>query len=211
MGQFGNKGSDIQSMVDKSYIINGFINKGDGNFLSGFNLSKIDNTKIIIGSYPLTQIDVDRIAFQGATAILNLQTREEIAHRAIDNLAIESFCSIKGIHTIVNQPVNDNHTEEELNNDILQAVIKLNDLINVQKHTVFLHCSSSVTRAPTVATAYLCLFIKNHQYKQPNVIAQYVKKFHPVSFQNLKAVDSVVENNEGIQNMERDKIIRHQV
>jgi len=49
-------------MIDKSYIINSFINKGDGNFLSGFFVSKIANTKIIIGPYPLYQIDVDKIA-----------------------------------------------------------------------------------------------------------------------------------------------------
>ena len=210
-GLFGDKGSDLQGMIDKSYIINSFINKGDGNFLSGFFVSKIANTKIIIGPYPLYQIDVDKIAGQGATAVLNLQTKAEIAHRGIDSTTIEKFYHSKGIKTIVNQAVNDHDTEAELNASILKAVVNLHDLINVKNHTVYVHCTSSVTRAPTVAIAYICLFIKNHQYKQPNLIAQYVKKHHAVSFPNMKAVHAVLKSNTGIQNMEHDKIIQHEI
>lgn len=40
-GLYGDKGTDLQAMIDKSYIINSFVNKGDGNFLSGFFVSKI--------------------------------------------------------------------------------------------------------------------------------------------------------------------------
>lgn len=84
-------------------------------------------------------------------------------------------------------------------------------MINVQKHTVYVHCTSAVTRAPTVAIAYICLFIKNHKYKQPNLIQQYVKQCHSVSFPNMRAVHSVLKNNVGIQNMEHDKIIQHEI
>lgn len=118
-GLFGDKGTDLQSMIDKSYIINSFINKGDANFLSGFFVSKIANTKIILGPYPLYQTDVDKIAGQGATAVLNLQTRAEIAHRGIDSATIEKFYRGKGINTIVHQPVNDQETEAQLNQDLL--------------------------------------------------------------------------------------------
>jgi hypothetical protein len=142
---------------------------------------------------------------------LNLQTRAEIAHRGIDSTTIEKFYRSKGINTIVNQPINDHETEAQLNDDILKAVVKLHDLINVQNHTVYVHCTSAVTRAPTVAITYMCLFIKNHHYKQPNLIAQYVKKQHSVSFPNMKAVHAVLKNNSGIQNLEHDKIIQHEI
>lgn len=54
------------------------INKADGNFLRGFFISEIANSGIIIGPYPLYEIDVNQIAATGATAVLNLQTPLEI-------------------------------------------------------------------------------------------------------------------------------------
>ena len=83
-GTFGNRGSDEQYFHDKSYIVNGCVNKADGNFLRGFFVSEIANSGIIIGPYPLFETDVDKIAAHGATVVLNLQTPIEIKQRGAD-------------------------------------------------------------------------------------------------------------------------------
>ena len=47
------------------------------------------------------------------------------------------------------------------------------------------------------------------EWSQATDSAKFIKKFHPDSFSNMKAVRAVVENNIGIQNAEHDKIIHH--
>jgi hypothetical protein len=52
--------------------LNGIINKTDAGFLSGFFVSEIPNTNLVIGPYPLYEIDVEKIRQTGVTAIFNL-------------------------------------------------------------------------------------------------------------------------------------------
>jgi hypothetical protein len=48
-------------------------NKTDGGFLRGFLISEIPNTNVVVGSYPLYEIDVDKIKAAGVTTVLSLQ------------------------------------------------------------------------------------------------------------------------------------------
>ena len=50
------------SYLNRNYFINGFLNATDGTFLSGFYVSDIDKTNIVIGPYPLYPIDIDQIS-----------------------------------------------------------------------------------------------------------------------------------------------------
>ena len=83
------------------------INKADGNFLRGFFLNEIANSGIIIGPYPLYEIDVNQIAATRANAVLNLQTPLEIQQRGADVNEIDTWYKSKGIKQIVNCPVDD--------------------------------------------------------------------------------------------------------
>jgi hypothetical protein len=47
-------------------------NCADGGFLSGFFVKEIANTNIVVGPYPLYEIDVKKIASTGAQAVINL-------------------------------------------------------------------------------------------------------------------------------------------
>lgn len=58
--------------------MNGLINKTDGGFLCGFFVSEIPNTNLVIGPYPLYEIDVEKIKQTGVTAVLNLMIPLEI-------------------------------------------------------------------------------------------------------------------------------------
>ena len=72
----GHQGKDPSSLefsyLNRHFFINGLINVTDGSFLSGFFVSDIDQTNIVIGPYPLYPIDIEQIAGTGVKAVLNL-------------------------------------------------------------------------------------------------------------------------------------------
>ena len=59
-GQIGYNGSNYQPS-HKVFIVNGKVERPDGNFNGGFFFHAIKSTNIILGTYPLTQNDVVRI------------------------------------------------------------------------------------------------------------------------------------------------------
>ena len=50
------------SYLNRHFFINGLIHADDGAFLSGFFISKIGDTNIFVGPYPLYAVDIERIA-----------------------------------------------------------------------------------------------------------------------------------------------------
>jgi len=57
---------------------------------------------------------------------------------------------------------------------------------------VYVHCCSSVTRAPSVIITYMCLYVKVKDWDNPAKVASLVKDFHKVSFPNMSAVHSTI-------------------
>ena len=54
-------GHDQNTDNNGVFFVNGTINTVDGGFLHGFFVSEIANTNLVIGPYPLYEIDVDKI------------------------------------------------------------------------------------------------------------------------------------------------------
>lgn len=54
------------------FIVNGIIDKADGNFLGGLFFDKIGDTGIFLGTYPLWEDDVKKMKAAGITGVLNL-------------------------------------------------------------------------------------------------------------------------------------------
>ena len=141
------------------------INATDGNFMSGFFVSDIDKTNIVLGPYPLYAVDVEAIARTGAKAVLNLQMPDEHMNREVDTKLIEQSYRSRGINTFHNVPVDD-QSEHALVTALMEAAARLNHLINEKKMKVYVHCKSSVTRAPSVAIVYLCLYVRTYNYRK---------------------------------------------
>ena len=85
-------------MKDQIWAVNGVADKADGTFLQGFFFHEIgeDNAtfNIILGSYPLYEVDVDRMQLDGhITAVLSLQSNEEIAQRGVDEQEMRGWLS----------------------------------------------------------------------------------------------------------------------
>ncbi|MGQ9505413.1 MAG: dual specificity protein phosphatase family protein [Thermogutta sp.] len=110
----------------------------------------LDN--LYVGSCPTTQTDVAKLKELGITAVLNLQTDEDISWRGIEreNLIFAyRACRIEEVR----HPIRD-FDYEDLRRQLPAAVSRLNTLLN-QGHRVYVHCTAGMNRSPTVVIAYL--------------------------------------------------------
>lgn len=97
---------------NKVFIVNGVIEKQDGNLNGGFFFNKVKDAKIIIGTYPMTLNDVLRIKKAGATAVLNLQTGQDMANRGVDWHVIKKSYAEAGINRTMSFPIDDSNQDD---------------------------------------------------------------------------------------------------
>jgi protein-tyrosine phosphatase len=105
---------------------------------------------LLVGSYPLDSEEVEELRSAGITAILSLQTDEDLGQRGID---WERKAALAANLTFRSVPVRDFDTAELQQK--LPSCVELLDRMLKAGHTVYLHCTAGVNRSPTVAAAYL--------------------------------------------------------
>ena len=154
-------------MTENVWAVNGLAEKADGTFLQGFFFHEIgeDNTSfnIILGSYPLYEVDVDRMMEDGRiTAVLSLQSNEEIAQRGVDEQEMRAWLS-KHRMQYLRRPVDDLATTEDYADALFDAAVQLDRLLE-KRHRVYVHCTAGQSRSTTLAITYLCLFIKSKHW-----------------------------------------------
>lgn len=175
-GTLGKQGSQQQTSK-RSWIVNGTVVKADGNFQGGLYFSKIGDTNIVIGAYPLSENDVQKMSERGITAAINLQTDEEFEARQLDWKQTKAMYKKHKVK-IYRFPLND-LDDSSFCSSLFTGAQHLNSLLNAQgERQVFIHCSSGMSRAPAVVITYLCLFKKIKQWRDPLLVAQFVKAFH---------------------------------
>ena len=54
------------------------MNVADGNFITPFRFTKIGDTNIFLGSYPIEELDVSRLSEARITAVLSLLNVDDI-------------------------------------------------------------------------------------------------------------------------------------
>jgi len=64
----------------------------------------------------------------------------------------------------------DDAIENEYCEQLLQVALFLNDLINKKNQTVFVHCTSGVSRSPTLIVVFLCMFIQVDDWYEPKKV-----------------------------------------
>lgn len=60
-------------------------------------------------------------------------------------------------------------------------------------------CNSGMTRSPTLAILYLCLYCEIECWQSPIDVYQILKYHKPMSFPNMKAVINVLLSNRELQ------------
>jgi protein-tyrosine phosphatase len=107
---------------------------------------------LFVGSHPHAIGDVERLRREAAiTAVLNLQTGEEMDSLRLDWRLLEAHYQTSGIN-LLRLPMKEE--QSELRAKLPQCVRTLASLITAD-HVVYLHCTEGVGRSPTVAIGYL--------------------------------------------------------
>lgn len=157
--------------VNNVFLVNGHIEKSDANFVSDLNFQRIGEEHILIGPYPMTEDDINKMAQAGVSGVFNVQTEIDHAHRGIDWDRMLSYYSNWGI-SAVHFPIHD-FNEENLISRLYPAACKLNEMINEEGRDVYVHCTAGMGRAPASVLVYLCLF----RGMEPEQARVFVKSF----------------------------------
>lgn len=206
-GQLGLQKSVHWQHSGDVWIVNGVVDKADSNFLGGLFFDRVGETQILLGTYPLYDSDVVKMQDQGITAVLSLQTDFDMRQLNIPWESIKRTYKDKNIKCY-RFPVADRQ-ENELCANLFVGAQHLNHLVDKQKHTVYVHCSSGISRAPAVVIVYLCLFKRIKQWADPAAVAQFVKAFHPNSNPNMRAVNRVISANREFQRQQEESVPIH--
>lgn len=105
---------------------------------------------LLVGSSLFEQNEIEELRSLGITAILSLQTEEDMGKRGIcweEKAALEAKLDFRSV------PVGDFDTVD-LQRKLPECVQVLAGMLN-NGHTVYLHCTAGASRSPTVAAAYL--------------------------------------------------------
>ena len=179
-------------LTEEVYVVNGAVEKADGTFLQGFFFHEIGEENatfdIILGSYPLYEVDVERMENGGRiSAVLSLQSNEELAQRGVDEHEVRAWYKQHHISQYVRRPVDDLGTPEDYADALFDAAVQL-DRLREQRHRVYIHCTAGQSRATTLAITYLCLFVKSKHWQSPGLVEQEVTKMHAGATPNMRAV-----------------------
>ena len=129
------------------------------------------------------------MASKGVTAVFNVQTDIDFAHRGINwDKMVRQYID-KGIEPVW-YPIHD-FNAKDLKDKLLDGARKLKELITVQERKVYVHCTAGMGRAPAVVLVYLCLY----KGMNPDDADRFVKSFRSVSVPNMQVVREVVQAN----------------
>jgi protein-tyrosine phosphatase len=136
--------------------------------------------KLFIGSYPESTNDIEQLRREGVTAVLNLQTDDDMKHFKLNWGFLARYYKTRGIE-VHRVPVRD-FDAADLQDKLPACVSALSDLL-ASNHAVYLHCSAGTGRSPSVAIAYL---FRSEDWELDKAIA-HVIQCRPCS-PNLEAI-----------------------
>jgi protein-tyrosine phosphatase len=109
--------------------------------------------RIIVGEFPAQAYDARWLSQRmGVTAVLNLQTDDDLDGLGVDQERLEQGYRDEGVE-LRRVEIRDFDTED-LVRHLPRAVTALRELLEAG-HTVYLHCTAGAGRSPSVAAAYL--------------------------------------------------------
>jgi protein-tyrosine phosphatase len=108
--------------------------------------------KVFVGSHPHINEDIDSLQRDlGATAVLNLQTDEDMITADLNWKPLESHYQTSTLR-LFRVPMKEE--QAVLREKLFECIHALERLL-AAGHTVYLHCTAGIARSPTVAIGYL--------------------------------------------------------
>ena len=118
---------------------------------------------------------------------------------------LEQAYRSRGINTFFHIPVDDEN-QGAFAKGLMEVASRLNYCINEKGMKVYIHCTSSCTRATSAVILYMCLYLRTVTYKQqwrnPEEAAEYVRSCHRLSHPNLRIVHSALRTYQSVQDQE---------
>ena len=109
--------------------------------------------RLFIGSHPRTVDDIERLRREaGITAVLNIHTDDDMRAVNLDWRTLEAYYRASPVILLCRIPMVEE--QGELRAKLCRCIQKLHQLL-AKGHTVYLHCTAGIGRAPTVAIGYL--------------------------------------------------------
>lgn len=116
------------------------------------NFNEIQS-RMFVGTYPQTPLDIDRLRMgPGVTAVLNLQTDQDFRVLGVNWETLQRHYHEQDL-VVQRFPIRD-FDPDDLRVRLTGAVDLLSDMMGIG-HTVYVHCTAGVGRAPAVAIGYL--------------------------------------------------------
>ena len=116
------------------------------------NFSRIE-ADIFVGSAPLNSVDVARLKQMQVTAVLSLQSDDDLKTHRIDWTKLQSAYLYNNI-LVQRFPITD-FDEVDLGEKLPSAVIGM-QMLMTEGHRIYVHCNAGVCRAPGTVLAYFC-------------------------------------------------------
>ena len=114
----------------------------------------------------------------GIKAVLNLQCKQEIIDRGLEKEDMISLYNQHDIKTVIYHPVSDSNTQKYA----MKTFAATQYLHGMRKkgYKVFIHCSTGVSRAPTVVLAYLTLYKRVNNWNNVDEVNMFLKENHSI-------------------------------
>ena len=83
------------------------------------------------------------------------------------------FQNRANITNVVHMPVLDDELDLYVN-DLIHAANQLDKMINEKGEVVFIHCTTGISRAPTLFIVYLAIYCRHKLWEKPDALAAFV-------------------------------------
>ena len=95
------------------------------------------------------------IAYEGITAVLNIKNKTQ------DFDYMKELYFKNGVNLVLNYPIPEFNKTANLCEKLFEGAKIINWILNEQKHKkILIHCSAGMTRSPSLAILYLCLYCR---------------------------------------------------
>jgi len=159
----------------------------DVNFVSRLEFDAIGDKNLVIGPYPQSVEDIEKLEAFGVTAVLSVQTDGDIKVRKLDWPSMLDLYQEHGIS--VSRVAIEDFSPKSLEDNLLAAAEELAKLRD-SGYAVYVHCTAGMSRAAATVITYLVLHTQ--QFSSPDDAYTFVKQHRSVIAPNMRVVRDVV-------------------
>lgn len=84
-------GQNENHLNQNGFIVNGVLKVSSDEFIPQFQIIRVGDSKVLIGSYPATEDDVITLRHYGVTGLLNFMTVAEMLAHGLDSQSMNSI------------------------------------------------------------------------------------------------------------------------